>query len=56
MMRSVLYQAALALLTRSQRWSALRAWGMAASRSGVALKRAVVAVSRKLAIVMHRIC
>jgi transposase len=54
MMRSVLYQAALALLTRSQRWSALRAWGMAvAKRRG--LKRAVVAVSRKLAIVMHRI-
>ncbi len=54
MMRSVLYQAALALLTRSERWSALRAWGMAvAKRRG--LKRAVVAVSRKLAIVMHRI-
>lgn len=54
MMRSVLYQAALALLTRSQRWSALRAWGMAvAKRRG--LKRAVVAVSRKLAIIMHRI-
>ncbi|MET4121045.1 hypothetical protein ABIB92_007860, partial [Bradyrhizobium sp. JR5.3] len=48
------YQAALALLTRTKRWSALKAWGVrVAKRRG--LRRAVVAVARKLAIVMHRI-
>ena len=54
MLRTVLYQAALALLTRTQRWSALKAWGVqVAKRRG--LRRAVVAVARKLSIVMHRI-
>jgi transposase len=53
-MRTVLYQASLALLTRSKKQSGLRAWGLAvAKRRG--LRRAVVAVARKLAIVMHRI-
>ena len=52
--REALVQAALTLLTRVQRWSALKAWGMAiAKRRG--LRRAIVAVARKLAIVMHRI-
>jgi transposase len=52
--RKALSQAALSLLTRVQRWSALKAWGMAvAKRRG--LRRAVIAVARKLAIVMHRI-
>ena len=51
--REMLVQAALTLLTRVQRWSALKAWGMAvAKRRG--LRRAIVAVARKLAIVMHR--
>ncbi|TFW53501.1 IS110 family transposase, partial [Bradyrhizobium sp. MOS001] len=37
-----------------KRWSALKAWGVrVAKRRG--LRRAVVAVARKLAIVMHRI-
>jgi transposase len=54
LLRTTLYQAALALLTRTQRWSTLKAWGVAvAKRRG--LRRAVVAVARKLAIVMHRI-
>ena len=53
-MREVLVQAALTLLTRVHRWSALKAWGMAvAKRRG--LRRAIVAVARKLAIIMHRI-
>ena len=52
--RKALSQAALSLLTRVERWSALKAWGMAvAKRRG--LRRAVIAVARKLAIVMHRI-
>lgn len=53
-MRTTLYQAGLALLTRSTKHSAIRAWGLAvAKRRG--LWRAVVAVARKLAIVMHRV-
>lgn len=53
-MRTTLYQASLALLCRSQRWSKLRAWGMAlAKRRG--LRRAIVAVARKLAVLMHRV-
>src|SRR5437764_14936253 len=52
--RGLVGQAALTLLTRVQRWSVLKAWGMAiAKRRG--LRRAIVAVARKLAIVMHRI-
>ena len=51
--REVLVQAALTLLTRVHRWSALKAWGVAiAKRRG--LRRAIVAVARKLAIIMHR--
>jgi transposase len=52
--REALVQAALALLTRVRRWSALKAWGMAvAKRRG--LRRAITAVARKLAIILHRI-
>src|SRR3954469_8514478 len=54
MMRSALYEAALVLLTgRRSRWSTLKAWGMSvAKRRG--MQKAVVAVARKLAIVLHR--
>jgi transposase len=54
MMRAALYEAALVLLTsRSSRWSTLKAWGMSvAKRRG--MQKAVVAVARKLAIVLHR--
>jgi transposase len=52
--REALVQAALTLLTRDRRWCALKSWGMAvAKRRG--LHRAVVAVARKLAIILHRI-
>jgi transposase len=54
LMRATLYQAALALLTRSARWCKLRAWGIAVARRR-GMRRAVVAVARKLAILMHRI-
>lgn len=54
LMRTTLYQALLALLTREKRWSTLKAWSMAvAKRRG--LRRAIVAVARKRAIFMHRI-
>jgi len=52
--RGALVQAALTLLTRDRRWCALKVWGLAvAKRRG--LHRAIVAVARKLAIVLHRI-
>jgi transposase len=52
--REALVQAALTLLTRNQRWCVLKAWGVAvAKRRG--LHRAIVAVARKLAIILHRI-
>lgn len=50
--RTALYEAAHSLLTRSRKWSSLRAWGMAvAKRRGMA--RARVAVARKLATILH---
>ena len=53
-MRAVLYQSALALLTRSKKYSGIRIWGPGiAKRRG--LRRAAVAVARKLAVLMHRI-
>lgn len=54
MLRHLLYEAASALMTRTRKWSRLRAWGISvAKRRG--LKRATVAVARKLAVIMHRI-
>jgi transposase len=53
MLRSYLSEAANVLLTRVARWSALRAWGVRlAKRSG--LRKAKVAVARKLAVILHR--
>ena len=49
--QQALYEAANVLLTRTSRWSSLKAWGMAiARRSG--MRRAKVAVARKLAVVL----
>jgi transposase len=53
MMRTLLYEAATVILARASRWSGLKAWGVRlAERQG--LKRARVAVARKLAIILHR--
>ena len=53
MLRSYLFEAANVLLTRIGQWSALKAWGMRlAKRNG--LRKAKVAVARKLAVVLHR--
>jgi transposase len=53
MLRSYLYEAANVLLTRVVKWSALKAWGIRlAKRSG--LRKAKVAVARKLAVILHR--
>jgi transposase len=50
--RSLLYEAATVILTRSSAESALRTWGLDL-RKRVGFKRAAVAVARKLAVIMH---
>jgi transposase len=53
MLRSYLFEAANVLLARVPKWSALKAWGMRlAKRNG--LRKAKVAVARKLAVILHR--
>jgi transposase len=53
MLRSYLFEAANVLLTRVPKWSTLKAWGMRlAKRNG--LRKAKVAVARKLAVILHR--
>ncbi len=51
--RSTLYTAANALMTRSSRWSSLKVWGLQLAKSR-GHRRAVVAVARKLAVILHR--
>ena len=53
MLRTMLYEAAQSLLTQSGKWSWLKASGMrVAQRRG--MRRAIVAVARRLAVVLHR--
>ncbi len=53
MVRTALYEAAQIILTRAVRFSTLKRWGLdVAKRRG--LKRATVALARKLATVLHR--
>jgi transposase len=52
--RTCLYEAASVLLTRVDRWSPLKAWGVRLMKRVGAMK-AKVAVARKLAIILHRI-
>jgi len=52
--RATLYTAANALLTRSARWSPLKAWGMKLAKTR-GHRRAVIAVARKLAVILHRV-
>ena len=53
MMRTALYEAAQVLLTRTQKWSWLKAWAIQVARRRGA-KKAIVALARRLAVVMHR--
>jgi len=54
MMRALLYEAAQVMITRVKKWSSLKAWAMnVARRRG--LKKAIVALARRLAVIMHRI-
>ena len=45
--------AAQVMLTRTIRWSWLKAWGMKIARHR-GMKRAIVAVARRMAVIMHR--
>jgi transposase len=51
--RATLYVAANAMMTRSSKWSPLKAWGMKLAKTR-GHKRAVIAVARKLAVILHR--
>ena len=51
--RMALYTAAHALMTRSDAWSTLKAWGLRLAKIR-GHRRAVVAVARKLAVILHR--
>jgi transposase len=53
MVRSLLCEAANVLLTRVQRWSWLKRWGVEVARRRGKV-RAQVAVARRLAVIMHR--
>ena len=53
MLRSSLYEAALVVLTGPGRWNSLKAWGIAVARRR-GMQKAIVAVARKLAVVLHR--
>jgi transposase len=53
MVRSALYEAANVMLTRAGRFSSLKRWALAvAKRRG--MRRAKVALARKLSTVLHR--
>jgi len=54
MMRTTLYEAAQAMLLRSAKWSWLKAWAMKVARHR-GMKKAIVALARRLAVIMHRI-
>ena len=54
MMRVMLYEAAQVLLVRSTKWSWLKAWAMQIARRR-GMKKAIVALARRLAVIMHRI-
>jgi len=54
MMRTLLYEGAQSILTRSVKWSWLKAWAMKIAKNR-GLKRAIVALARRLAVIMHRL-
>lgn len=53
-LRSLIYEAALVLMTGSAKWSSLKAWGIAIARRR-GMQKAIVAVGRRLAVILHRV-
>ena len=54
MMRMMLYEAAQSMPVVSKKWSWLKAWAMQIARRR-GMKKAIVALARRLAVIMHRI-
>ena len=54
MMRVMLYEAAQTMLLVTTKWSWLKAWAMQIARRR-GMKKAIVALARRLAVIMHRI-
>ena len=52
-LRFLLVEAGLVVITRTKKWSKLKAWGLKLMRKKGA-KKAALAVGRKLAVIMHR--
>jgi transposase len=52
LLRTYLFEAASVLLHRTQRWSALKAWGIRLMKR-VGAKKAKIAVARKIAVILH---
>lgn len=52
-LRHLLMEAGFVIITRSTKWSKLKAWGMMLMKKH-GLKKAALAVGRKLAVIMHR--
>ena len=53
-MRAMLYEAAHIMLVRLATWSWLKAWAMKIARQR-GIKKAVVALARRMAVILHRI-
>ncbi|MEQ1650823.1 MAG: IS110 family transposase [Hyphomicrobiaceae bacterium] len=53
LLRAYLFEAATSLLTRTAQWSAVKAWGIRLAKTK-GMKKAKIAVARKLAVIMHR--
>jgi hypothetical protein len=53
LMRETLFEVALVLMTHRGKWSWLKAWDMKIARHR-GMERAIVAVARRLAVIMHR--
>jgi transposase len=54
MMRAMLYEAAHIMMVRVVKWSWLKAWAMKIAKHR-GMKKAIVALARRLAVIMHRI-
>src|SRR5437868_8977879 len=54
MVRVMLYEAAQIMLVRTAKWSWVKAWAMKIARHR-GMKKAIVALARRLAVIMHRI-
>ncbi len=52
-LRSLLMEAGIVILTRSKKWSKLKVWGLKIMKKK-GLRKAALAVGRKLAVIMHR--